>query len=1146
MEDSMMKHRLTSVFIVVMFALTLPLLASGNSPGNYVHHELKIQLEPGKRFIRVEDKITIPRAMLKENIHFLLHGNLVLVSEPDNVRIKTEKAELKSEFFGINTARFEIKKKIPLAHYSMILPGQTPKDAPLTVTLVYEGKIYHEIEKAGAEYARGFSETPGIISEKGAYLAGAAFWVPWFNDELVTFSMKSDVPAGWDVVSQGKRTVHEQKGDRQLTAWDSPEPMDEVYLVAAQFKEYGIQVRKVKVLAFLRKPDETLANKYLETTGQYLEMYENLIGPYPYWKFALIENFWETGYGMPSFTLLGPKVIRFPFILHSSYPHELLHNWWGNSVFVDYESGNWCEGLTVYQADHLIKEQRGQGEAYRRDTLQGYTHYSAGKEKEFPLTEFRARYDALSSSIGYGKSMMLYHMLRQMVGDKSFNKIIQHFNKSNKYKRATFEDIRKSAEAVTGKDLGWFFNQWVTRKGAAELRVNDAEVKKENGKYRLGFALEQVQPGEPYRLFIPAAIYSEGQKDADIRILELNEKSKRFEILLNNKPLGMDVDPQFDVFRVLHANEIPPTLSNAFGADGVLMLLPSKSSPEMLKAYGSLAAAWAKESKGKIEIKTDNDMETLPADRAVWLLGHENIHINVIKEGIAGYRAAMTTDDITINKKKLGFPEKSIIAAVKNKKNLSNVVVLLSSDRPAAVPGLKRKLPHYGKYSFLAFEGDEPANVFKGQWPSVNSPMSVRFDDAGEIDAKLPKRKPLARLAPLFSQKRMMGHIESLASEELEGRGLGSKGLEKAAHYIAMAFKNAGLEPGGDKGSYYQSWEKEVTVGKGKRNATLRNVIGVIPGTNKDYDGQSVVLCAHYDHLGLGWPDVKKGNEGKIHFGADDNASGVAVMLELAQVLSKSLKPERRIVFIAFTGEESGLMGSKYYVENLDKVNNIMGVVNLDTVGRLEEGKKLLVIGGTSAREWRFIFMGIGYTVGIETQLVTQDLDASDQVSFIKKGVPGIQLFSGPHPDYHAPTDTVDKIVAAGLVKVASAAKEAIVYLSGRKDRMTFTGQAAGASKAKPASPTPPKSGRRVRTGVMPDFAFSGKGVKVGFVSPASPAHKAGLKKGDIIIKLAGVPVANLKEYSAKLKTFQPGDSTTLAFLRDGKEQTIKITLTTR
>ncbi len=141
---------------------------------------------------------------------------------------------------------------------------------------------------------------------------------------------------------------------------------------------------------FFADSDDKLADKYLKMTGVYLKMYEDMLGPYPYSKFALVENFWETGYGMPSFTLLGEKIIRFPFIIYSSYPHELLHNYWGNSVYVDYDKGNWCEGITAYMADHMLKEQRGQGADYRRNTLEKFTDF-VNTDNDFPLSEFLNR-----------------------------------------------------------------------------------------------------------------------------------------------------------------------------------------------------------------------------------------------------------------------------------------------------------------------------------------------------------------------------------------------------------------------------------------------------------------------------------------------------------------------------------------------------------------------------------------------------------------------------------------------------------------------------------------------------------------------------------------------------------------------------------
>jgi hypothetical protein len=213
-------------------------------------------------------------------------------------------------------------------------PGQD-----LTLDLQYEGAINFSVRQSGGEYARSFSQSPGLIEARGVFLAGSTYWVPRVDDALVTYTLSVEVPAGWRSVSQGERTASERSPSGVLERWSVTTPTEEVHLIAAPFTEYSRDAGAVKAMAFLRKPDKALADRYLDATAQYLEMYRGLLGPYPYSKFALVENFWETGYGMPSFTLLGEQVIRFPFILHSSYPHELLHNWWGNGVFVDFAGG---------------------------------------------------------------------------------------------------------------------------------------------------------------------------------------------------------------------------------------------------------------------------------------------------------------------------------------------------------------------------------------------------------------------------------------------------------------------------------------------------------------------------------------------------------------------------------------------------------------------------------------------------------------------------------------------------------------------------------------------------------------------------------------------------------------------------------------
>jgi len=365
--------------------------------------------------------------------------------------------------------------------------------------------------------------------------------------------------------------------------------------------------------------------------------------------------------------------------------------------------------------------------------------------------------------------------------------------------------------------------------------------------------------------------------------------------------------------------------------------------------------------------------------------------------------------------------------------------------------------------------------------------------------------------------------------------------LDSASQYISEKFKEYGLLPGGDYGSFYQSWQENVKGKNGKIN--FKNIIGVIPGTNNKLKDQAVVISAHYDHLGLGWPDVHKGNENKIHNGADDNASGVSVLLELAKILSGSIEPARTVIFVAFTGEEAGLLGSKYFVNNykLFPPINIFANLNLDTVGRLF-GNKLLILNGDTAREWKFIFMGIEYVTGVGIDMVTQPLDASDQVSFINVGIPSVQFFSGPNTDYHRPTDTFDKIDPDGMVKVATVVKEALEYLTERENPMPFTGVRKDGI-VDTTKTVKEKTERRVNTGTIPDFAFSGKGVKVGGVSPDSPAEKAGLKKGDVIIKFNNKDVNNLSDYSNLLKLHKPGDVIEIEFLRAGKIINTKLTL---
>jgi len=385
----------------------------------------------------------------------------------------------------------------------------------------------------------------------------------------------------------------------------------------------------------------------------------------------------------------------------------------------------------------------------------------------------------------------------------------------------------------------------------------------------------------------------------------------------------------------------------------------------------------------------------------------------------------------------------------------------------------------------------------------------------------------MAYAAIIVSSPRMMETIKYLASDELKGRGLGTPELDRAAEYIARRLEEEGLLPGGDRNGWFQEWtDPELKL-------RMRNVVGILPGKRPELTGQSVVVGAHYDHLGM-FGDRKKMLH-QIHPGADDNASGVAVLLELAHTLVRQFDPDRSIVFIAFTGEEAGKRGSKYYVLNEKRypVSKCIAMLNLDTVGRLGK-KKLLALGAGSAHEWPQVLKGAASVAGVELELVPEELDSSDQKSFQEAGVPAVQLFSGPHLDYHQPTDTADKIDPDGLVKVAAVAKEAIEYLANREKPLI----GAGKREEKPEPGL--KQERKVSLGTIPDFAYKGEGVRLSGVVPGSPAEAVGMKAGDVIVRVNQIVVKGLKDLSDVLKTLTAGNKATVLFVREGKEMKVE------
>ncbi len=715
-------------YIFKLFAMNRPqhiltaalLLLSSFVFSQNLHHEMEAVLNIKNSTISLTDTVIFPDTFVAghDSLVFYLNPHLMVKLKAGDFRlIKTVKQD----------------KQPDASRYALLKTGRNTEKAVLECS----GKVYDSLSTGAAEYARGFSETKGIISKKGVYLAGSSFWKPTFDTSLFTYNLTIQLPAKWLVVSQGIRTENDTANGIRTIRYECKSPQEEAFLTAARWTEYDTKAGDVKVQAFLRTPDKKLAMCYLNMTGVYLNMYVHLLGPYPYSKFALVENFWETGYGMPSFTLLGSRIIRFPFILYSSYPHELLHNWWGNSVYVATQKGNWSEGLTAYMADHLLKEQHGRGAEYRRNTLQKFTDF-VNPENDFPVVDFRERHDAAEEAIGYGKSLMFQHMLRQLVGDSLYIRAYRQFYKDYCFKFATFDNIRTSFEKVTGRDFKPFFKEWLTRKGAPQLVLGDVKVRKPQNDYLLSFRLSQIQKENVFPLVVPVAVYFEDT--VILRKIHMRNREMYPLLTFRQQPLRLEVDPQFDVFRRLDRGESPPSLSQLFGNENVTLILPANSL--YLTEYKKLADIW--QQTQEVQNKTlmvvfDKDLKQLPKDGDVWVIGFENKfanRFNVLKDYARYFNEKQLQRISDLHK------TGALVYAIPNLESKGQTIGFVGANVKKSVSGLARLLPHYGKYSWLGFVGSRPDNVLKGTFPPLRSPLHYDIPVEGKRPAVKATLKP--------------------------------------------------------------------------------------------------------------------------------------------------------------------------------------------------------------------------------------------------------------------------------------------------------------------------------------------------------------------------------------------------------------------
>jgi hypothetical protein len=647
------------------------------------NHRLQVQLTPETGELSVEDELT-----LAGSATHLLIGSDIKVTAVEQSGLPIPFAVLKSDVPGAALLRW------------MGRAGD--------ITIRAEANFAPPAK--GAEVAMEYQAMAiaARISDAGAYISPSAGWYATGEESLSHFDLTVSVPHGWLVVSEG-HTVAEHSNAQHTTAqFAAPFRVEGIHICAGPYLRQAKEAGDVRVETYFFAADSSLAPTYLEATGDYIERYSRQFGPYPFKRFAVVENFMPTGYGMPTFTLLGQRVVRLPFIVRTSLGHEVLHNWWGNSVYVDYESGNWCEGLTSYGADYTYKADQSPEAArtYRKDLLKAYADYAAAG-RDMPLREFTGRTDMATRAVGYGKAAMVFHMARARIGDQAFNQALRWMASAFQWRKASWHDFFDAFASISGQEFDLFETEWIDRPGAPVIDLGATRVAPAGagGRPPWLLSLELKQQLPLFSLDVPVRILLESGETRWERV-ELDRADTWVTLQLAERPRRVDVDPDYGIFRNLHPEEMEATLSQFFGAEQRRADLSGQLS-ENADAKALATSLAPPTEKGKVAKPANGQSAT------VIISSHAPR-----RRSLPAEVALDSAGNLTLGGHRFD-PEKE--AAVLALDGTEGPELWIITAAPEQLPPLGRKLNHYGRYSFLVFSSGH--NVAKGNWSITTSPL---------------------------------------------------------------------------------------------------------------------------------------------------------------------------------------------------------------------------------------------------------------------------------------------------------------------------------------------------------------------------------------------------------------------------------------
>jgi hypothetical protein len=644
-----------------------------------VHHDLAVRLEPATRELRIEDAISVRGGVGGE---FLLARRFTV----EQVLVDGAPVAAPHSLQGE-----KIRWRVPL--------GAAPELH--TIVVRYRGGL-EPIPNAGdREVLHGL---PPMVDPRGSFLPGGAGWYPEIGEASFTYRVSLDLPADQRGLVPGRLIDEHSEGGRYRATFAFTHPAGAIDLIAGPYQVREQMLRRedgdpLRLRTYFHKDLVDLSDDYLSAVTGYVKLYSRWIGPYPFTEFSVVSSPLPTGFGMPTLTYLGVDVLKLPFIRTTSLGHEILHNWWGNGVYVDFDRGNWSEGLTAFMADYTYKEREGPDAARgaRLELLRDIASVPPGQD--MPLRQFTSRSHGTSQIVGYHKGTFLFLMLRDLIGPSIFDAGLRRFWREQQFHRASWADLRRAFEDASGKDLGGFFDQWLSRRGAPRFTIETARADRAASGHRIRMTIAQDEPA--YAATVPVVVTTQTERVE--RRLDVAAARQQVVIEVPARPESVTLDPDFRILRQLDTAEMPPILRQLI-VDPATVTIAATTDGVIRSAAADLASAL-------LDYGLRLEDPAAPPVGTPWLVIGLAADVDRFLARANLPRRPQNVD---------GRGTAQVWTAYQPN---GKALAVVSAENADALRALLRPLPHYGRQSYLIFEGSRA--IERGVWPT--QPPTWRF-----------------------------------------------------------------------------------------------------------------------------------------------------------------------------------------------------------------------------------------------------------------------------------------------------------------------------------------------------------------------------------------------------------------------------------